>query len=49
MAELDAQYNELTNTISQLSVEAAEKEEELKKVQTEPKGQRKQQRISMRQ
>ena len=35
MAELDAQYNELTNTISQLSVEAAEKEEELKKVQTE--------------
>lgn len=35
MAELDAQYNELTNTISQLSIEAAEKEEELKIVQGE--------------
>ena len=35
LAELDAQYNELTNTISQLSVEAAGKEEELKVVQAE--------------
>lgn len=35
MAELDAQYNELTNTISKLSIEAAQKEDELKKVQLE--------------
>lgn len=35
MAELDAQYNELTNSISQLSIEAAEKEDELKKIQLE--------------
>lgn len=35
MAELDAQYNELTNTISKLSIEAAQKEDELKKIQLE--------------
>ena len=37
LADLNAQYEDLTNSISELSIQAAEKEDELNKVKTDLK------------